>query len=70
MPEMSSSILAAGVEDLVLVLGEVVGEDVVAKLDLAGGLGFEAGEHADEGRLARAVRADQGDAVAALDLRS
>ena len=56
-----------GVEHLVLVLRKVVGEDVVAEADAAGGERFELRQHADHRGLARAVGADQRDAVAALD---
>ncbi len=56
-----------GVEDLVLVLREVVGDDVVADADFAGGGLFDAGEHAHERGFAGAVDADERDAVAAID---
>ena len=56
-----------GVEDLVLILREILGEHVVAELDRAGGGRFRAGEQLDERGFARAVDADQRHAVAALD---
>ena len=65
---MSSSMLCAAVEDLVLVLREEVRQGVVAELDLAGGGRLLPGKHADECRFACAVCADEGDAVAAVDL--
>jgi hypothetical protein len=67
MPLMSSSIFALRVEHLVLVLREVIGQHVVAQLDLSAGWRFLLAEHADEGRFTRAVGAHEGDAVAALD---
>ncbi len=59
--------LGVAVEHLVLILREVVGEHVVAELDGAGGGLFEVRQHADERRFARAVGADERDAVAAID---
>ena len=55
------------VEDLVLVLGEEVGEDVVALFDGAGGGLFLAAEEANQRGFACSVGSDEGDAVAALD---
>ena len=56
-----------GIEFLVLILREVVGFDVVAQAVFAVRRRLSAGEQFDQRGLARAVDADQGDAVSALD---
>ena len=56
-----------GVEFLVLILREVVDLNVVAQAVFAARERLDAGQQFDERRLAGAVHAHQGDAVAALD---
>ena len=55
------------VELFVLILGEVVGIDIVAESVVAGGEGFGAREEFDEGGFASAVDADESDAVTTLN---
>src|SRR3974390_1252657 len=58
---------AFGVEFLVLVLGEVVGFNVVPKLQHSPGQRFSAGQQLDQRRFSGAIDADQSHSVAALD---
>ena len=57
-----------GIEDFVLILGEVIGLGVVPEVEFAGGDGLFAGKDLDERRFSGAVHADESDAVAAFDV--
>ena len=59
-----------GIQHLVLILREIIGLDVVAEDVFAGGHRLFAREKLDQRGFARAVDADQRDAVAALDVES
>ena len=58
---------ARRIEHLVLVLGEVVRLDVVSEAEAACGRRIQLGQQSDQRGFARAVHADQSDAISALD---